>query len=245
MIRAVLIYLYMFIYAISGFIIWPILWIIRKFNVKKSDEIAFKILHFSCKLGVFVAGVKIEAKGLENLKHDGPVVYIINHRSIFDIIIAYAYFDKPTGFIAKGNLSKIPVFRHWLILMKGLFLDRSDIRDGARVIQTGVQYIKDGISMAIFPEGTRNRNNENLCEIKEFHGGSFKLATWSNAPLVPIVFYNTAAIFENHKPFIKSTRVKMTVCPQIDTESLDKDQRRFIGRYVHDIMQEVANGFEK
>ena len=55
----------------------------------------------------------------------------------------------------------------------------------------GIDNVKRGVSMAIFPEGTRNRDKESQTSIAEFHEASFKLATKPNVPIVPVAVYNT------------------------------------------------------
>lgn len=242
MIRSFFIFLYIFIYCLLGIVLLPLLWLIKQISPKAADWIGFWGLHFSCKIGLIISGLKLDVKGLEYLPKKGPVVYIMNHRSIFDIIIAYAFFKTPTGFIAKNNLAKIPLFSSWLLMLRGLFMNRENVREGAQTILKGISYIKEGVSMAIFPEGTRNRDAD-LKTIHEFHGGSFKLAEKTGVPIVPIVFYNTAAIFETQKPWIKSTAVKMTICEPIQINDLSKEEKRFIGKYVHDIMQDVLNNY--
>lgn len=83
-----------------------------------------------------------------------------------------------------------------------LFLDRKDIKKGLKTILTGIDLIKSGISVCIFPEGTRNRNESDL-DLLDFHEGSFRLATKTDCLIVPIAMNNTVSIFEKQFPKIR------------------------------------------
>ena len=95
--------------------------------------------------------------------------------------------------MAKAEMRKIPLLSDWMRYLHCLFLDRKDIKKGLKTILEGVEKIKSGISICIFPEGTRNRNEDEL-ELLPFHEGSFKLATKTNCPIVPIALNNTVSI---------------------------------------------------
>lgn len=102
-------------------------------------------------------------RGLENIPTDRAVLYVGNHRSYFDIVMGYMTVPRLTGFIAKKEMIKIPLLNRWMDRMNCLFLDRSNIKEGLKTILAGIEKIKGGISMWIFPEGTRNpgENPEN------------------------------------------------------------------------------------
>lgn len=82
-----------------------------------------------------------------------------------------------------------------------LFLDRKDIRKGLQTILEGAEYLKEGYSMCIYPEGTRSTNGE----LGEFKGGSLKMAQKAKAPIVPVAIRGTRDIFENN--------LGLRVCP--------------------------------
>ena len=112
------------------------------------------------------------------------MLYIGNHRSYFDILLTYVRCPDLTGYVAKAEMEKIPLLSNWMRYLHCLFLDRKDIKKGLKTILTGVKKMKSGISICIFPEGTRNRSESEL-DLLPFHEGSFKLATRSGCPIVP------------------------------------------------------------
>lgn len=241
MLHLLLFGLLLLLLLIFGIFVWPVIWIARIFSQSAADKIAHWFVRTACKAGRLGAGVKMDARGLENLDNEDAVVYVINHRSIFDIITTYPYFKKPTGFVAKKELAGIPVFSYWLKLANGLFLDRQNIREGLKTILQAIEKIKAGTSMVIFPEGIRNKDQESLTTLLEFHDASFKLAEKTGAKIVPIALYNTANCFENHKPWMYSTKVKMTVGTPIDIKDLSPEHRKFLGKYVQSVMQDMMN----
>lgn len=233
---------YLLLFAIVSPFIWLVLVLIRAFDQKKgavrAGRIAFYCLRFSCRVGVFFGGIRPEITGWDNIP-DGTNVYILNHRSVFDIVLFYSLMKKHTAFIAKKELRKVPFLSTWMTLANCYFLDRTDIRQGMETILKGIDNINNGISMAIFPEGTRNKDREDLTSLLPFHAGSFKLAQRTGAPVVPAVFFNTAEIFENHVPWMKKTRVLLNVEKPVRYGDVPKEEQRFIPDRVYQIMRET------
>lgn len=85
-------------------------------------------------------------------------------------------------------------------------LDRSNIKEGLKTILTGIEKVKGGISMWIFPEGTRNKS-EDPADLMEFHEGSLKIAEKSGCPVVPVAITGTDDVFERHMPWIRKSHV--------------------------------------
>ena len=107
-----------------------------------------------------------------------------------------------------------------------------------KTILEGIEKIKSGISICIFPEGTRNRSESDL-DLMEFHEGSFKLATRTNCPIVPIAMNNTCSIFEKQFPKIKKTHVVIEYCKPIIPSELSKEDKKFIGKYTRNVILET------
>lgn len=242
--RTVLFFIFAFFYCILGPFVWLIALILRLFSRSVSDRFSFVFVKFACRIAGIIAGAKVTVKGLGNIPEDKACVFVLNHRSIFDIILTYPYMKRPTGFIAKKELGKIPLFSTWLWFANCLFLDRKDIRKGVVTMKKGVANVERGVSMAIFPEGTRNKDKESHTSIADFHEASFKLATRPNVPIVPIAVYNTENCFENHRPWMRPADVKITFCDPILPDELSKEDRKFIGKYTRNVIQNVLYSYE-
>ena len=120
-----------------------------------------------------------------------------------------------------------------------LFLDRENPKEGLKTILQAIDYVKNGISICIFPEGTRNKGEE--LSLLPFKEGAFKIATKTGCPIVPISMNNTAEIFENHFPKIKKTHVVLEYGTPIYPNELDKDVKKHIGSYVENIVNETIH----
>lgn len=245
MFHTILFFITAFIFCILSPLFWLLMWIVHFFSTDARDRLALTGIKFLCSTGRVCAGVKAEYEGLENLPDDHPVLYVVNHRSIFDIILTYPLMKQPTGFVSKDSLKKIPLFSTWITLNHGLFLNRDNIREGMKTILTGIDYIKSGYSMVIFPEGTRNKDQTSKTSLLPFHGGSFKLAEKSGVPIIPITIYNSAECFEAHYPKMTPAKVRVNIGKPVIISELSKENQRFLSQYVQDIMQETLNAFEK
>ncbi len=99
-----------------------------------------------------LAGVHLTVEGKEHVPTDQAVLYIGNHRSIFDIVITYAQCPNLTGYISKDGVNKVPLLGIWMRRLYCLFLDRKDLKQGLKTILTAIDQVKSGISICIFPE---------------------------------------------------------------------------------------------
>ncbi len=232
MIRSILIALFLALYAVFSIIALPILWITGRINKKARDILSFLIVTNAFRVILFLAGTKLVVKGIENIP-DETVLYVGNHRSYFDIVVLYTIVSGLTGFVAKVEMKKIPLLNIWMGYMNCLFLDRNDIRQGLKTILQGIELMKSGISMCIFPEGTRNKNQDE-CELMPFKEGSLKLAEKSGAPIVPVAIHRADYCFEKSKPRIKKNTVTVEFGDPVFVSELDKEERKFLGAKVRE-----------
>lgn len=212
--------------------------LIGKFNPYARDISSLRIVQTMFKFFLWLSGVKLDVIGEENVPKDTPVLYIGNHRSYFDILLTYSRTPIRTGYIAKIEMLRYPLLRDWMKLVHCLFLDRNDIRQGLQTILTAIDKIKSGISICVFPEGTRNRADSDL-ELMEFHEGSFKIATKTNCPIIPMALSNTCDMFEAHLPRVKRTHVILEYGKPIYPDQLDKEQKKHIGSYTQGVILEM------
>ena len=133
-----------------------------------------------------------------------------------------------TCFVAKKEMNRYPVLNLWMRRLYCLFLDREDLRQGMKVIQTAIEYVKGNISVVIFPEGTRNKNPDEL-DMLPFHEGSFRVTTKSGCPLIPAALSNTQEIFEAHFPKIRPTHVIVEYLSPVDPSSLSRPEQKTLG----------------
>lgn len=236
MIRIIIIMLMLLAYLILGIPVLIVEWVIHKFNPYVADISQLRMVQWQFKLMLFAAGTKITVIGEENVPQDEPVLYIGNHRSYFDILITYVRCKRPTGYVAKDSMKKVPLLSIWMERLHCLFLNRDDVKEGLKTILIGIANIKNGISMCIFPEGTRNRTDELMLPFKE---GSFKMAEKTGCAIVPMAISNSAEIFENHFPRVKPTHVILEYGKPIYPNELDKETRKKLGSHCQNIIKEM------
>ncbi|MCB5387228.1 1-acyl-sn-glycerol-3-phosphate acyltransferase [Blautia glucerasea] len=229
--------------VVVGFLILsiPILfveWIIGKFNPMAKEISSLRIVQAVFRFILWISGVELTVIGEENVPTDVPVLYIGNHRSFFDVPITYPRCPIRTGYIAKKEMEKVPLLSTWMKRLHCLFLDRNDLKQGLKTILTAIEKVKSGISICIFPEGTRNKNEDEL-DMLPFHEGSFKIAAKANCPIIPMAISGSADIWENHFPRVKKTHVILEYGKPIYIDQLEKEDKKHLGAYTQNIIREM------
>lgn len=192
---------------------------IRKTKGRASAlEYAQKTISLCSKFIIKIIEIDLEVNGIENIPNE-PCVFIGNHSSILDIPILLSAVDRNIGFIAKKELLKTPVIGYWLKSSNCVPLDRKNPRAAIIAINDGVRNLKEGSSMAIFPEGTRNKEGK----VGAFKKGSLKLATKSKVPIVPVSIDRASRAFEDNREFTP-TKIKLVFGEAIDTKNLSKEE---------------------
>ena len=236
MIRFIIACIFLVIVLLLSYLIFPILWIVGKYNPKAKDYFSLRFIQWGFGVILWIAGTKVTAIGKENMP-DEAALYVGNHRSFFDILIMYVQCKDLTGFVAKDSLEKIPSLRVWMRYVYCLFLDRKDIKQGMKTILQAIEYVKQGVSIGIFPEGTRNDGEE--LSMLSFKEGSFKIALKTGCPIVPVAINNSAEIFENHLPKLKKTHVVIEYGKPIYPKDLSRDEQKVIGATCQAMIQDI------
>lgn len=171
-----------FFYLTSGIFIglvslflWPLPFMVR-YNIVMLWN------NFALWIAKYIAGVNYNIVGLENIPHGTPYVVLCKHQSAWETIFTQIYF-KPLSTILKRELLRIPFFGWGLALLKPVAIDRSKPRDALRQVhKEGVERIKEGISLLVFPEGTRIPAGK----IGNYARGGAEIACVTGVPVLPI-----------------------------------------------------------
>lgn len=146
--------------------------------------------------------VIIDGHGMENLpKEDGYILYP-NHQGMFDVLAILQLMTRPVSVVLKKELAEIPFLKQVFACLDAVALDRSDPREGMKVILRVAEEVKKGRNFLIFAEGTRSRDGNKLLDFK---GGSFKSATKAKCPIVPV------ALLDSYKAFDTGSIAKQKV----------------------------------
>ena len=219
-----------------------LLWmlILKQFNPQLKTKQSFVLVRAIFRLLLFICGVKLDISGRENIPSDRPALYVCNHRSNFDIIIATQYISCPTGFVAKKEMRVIPLLVQWMHAIECVFIDRENPKAALRSINDAIENVNHGTSMWIFPEGTRNHENEML----PFKEGSFRIAEKTGCPIIPIAMRGTDDIWENHFPSVRPAKIKVQIGVPIETSELDRKQKKGLAMQTQAMIKEMYDGMK-
>lgn len=236
MIRIFLAVTFLLIFLIISIFIQLIEEIVGLFSKKAKAVSSLAIVNWAFRVIIFISGTKLTVIGEENVPKEEAVLYVLNHRGYFDILLTYTRVPRPTGYVAKKEMLKYLTLTKWMKNLYCEFMDRSDLRKGMESINNCAEKIKKGISIAIFPEGTRNKSDEPLLE---FHKGSFKIAEKTGCKIVPVVLNNTSAVFEDQFPRLKKQHVVLEYLPAVDVAAMDREEKKQLCDMVRAQMEEA------
>ena len=177
-------------------------------------------------------GCNLNVEGLENLPEKGPVVLVGNHQGYADIAACFAAFTKfQFGFVAKEELAKLPLYGAWMSRIRSIFITRDDPRASLETIKEGVDLLKRGFSLVIFPEGTRAK-----CSTPgPFMKGSLKLATKAGVPIIPFSLDGTYKMYEE-TGLIKPADINIIIHEPIPTAGISRAEEKELGDRIEAIV---------
>lgn len=201
---------------------------------KESDEYAYPIVKNWAADRIKDSGAKIHVYNQERIPEDTNVLFVSNHQSDFDIAIFLACIKKYTGFVAKVEMENVPLLSDWMRSIHCVFLDRDNIKKSMKTILEAINLLKEGYSMVVFPEGTRSKSSN----IGEFKAGSFKLATKSKVPIVPVTINGSYKILEGNRYIINPSDVYVYIHEPIYVDKLTKEEISKLPNTVYNIIKE-------
>jgi 1-acyl-sn-glycerol-3-phosphate acyltransferase len=126
------------------------------------------------------------------VRKGAPLIFVANHISYFDIPVVVKVIRQPVRILGKAEMSKIPLFGY-IYRKAAVMVDRSNARNRIKSVEILKNYLRKGISIFIFPEGTFNETKQPLKSfpLKSFYDGAFRIAIETQTPLKPVVFLDT------------------------------------------------------
>jgi 1-acyl-sn-glycerol-3-phosphate acyltransferase len=181
--------------------------------LKEGGNFPHLVGRFWAKSIVFVSRVKVSVQGLENIDPGATYVYMANHQSMFDILSLLGYLPVQFRWLAKIELFRIPVFGYAMARVGYIGIDRSNRKSAYRSLQEAAQKISQGVSVVVFPEGTRSTDGQ----IQPFKVGGFHLAIRSGQPIVPVVICGSHHVMPKGRLRIKRGQIILSINPPIET----------------------------
>ena len=176
---------------------------------------------------------KRKISGLENVDKKKPYVIVINHSSMVDIISLY-FVPLNFRWVSKQEVFRMPYIGPMLWMHGDIAIKRGRATESMKkVVNDGKMWLGRGVSVAIFPEGTRSKDGE----IQRFKGGAFALAKEAGVEILPVVLDGTTKIFKPKSFWFNwKHRLTLKVLPPISAEKVASTDTSELANEVHDMM---------
>ncbi|MGA8871580.1 MAG: lysophospholipid acyltransferase family protein [Candidatus Acidiferrales bacterium] len=172
-----------------------------------------------CRFAIRLVGIRVRVEGIENIP-SGACIFAANHASNLDAPILFPAIPRRISVLAKRELFGLPVLGLGMRLAGFVAVDRAGKQAGSGVA-AAVSTLKDGLSVFIFPEGTRSRDGR----LQPFKTGAFVTAIEAGVPIVPVAIAGTHRLLPRDKWVVHSGQVVVRFGPAVDTSAYAANQR--------------------
>jgi 1-acyl-sn-glycerol-3-phosphate acyltransferase len=201
----------------------------------RNGKYAQKITSWWTKMILTVGGVVLNVKGLNQIDPQRQYVFMVNHQSNIDIpVLIRSLSGLRLRWIAKRELLWIPLFGWAMWAAKHITVDRSDRFDALGSLKKANERMKDGVSLVIFPEGTRSTEGELL----PFKRGGFLLAVKTGTPIVPVTINGSGAILPKGDWRIRGGEIEVIVGAPVSVNNYHPGTLRTLSAHIRELMGE-------
>jgi 1-acyl-sn-glycerol-3-phosphate acyltransferase len=166
-------------FALSILFVMP--WLILWSLLTGSQDLMYRFSMDTVRAGIRFAGVRVRVEGLENIP-SAQCIFVANHASYVDPLAFIPSIPRRVAIQLKKELFRIPILSFGMRLAKFISVDRASREASAESLKKALLYLKEGLSLAMYPEGTRSRDGRML----PFKRGAFVLAIQAGVPIVPV-----------------------------------------------------------
>lgn len=205
------------------------------------EDTPHKVGRIWAKCILAASNIKVTVKGFSNLNLHGPHIYMANHTSNFDIPVLQACLPVHFRWLAKAELFKIPIFGYAMKRAGYISIDRSNKESAIQSLQQAAKIIKNGVSVVIFPEGTRNRNQN----VQPFKKGGFVLAVDSGVPIVPVILHGTRKIMPKNQILIEPGHVLVEIKKPIESSDYTRETKELLMGKIRNVILESLENAKK
>ena len=206
--------------------------------VTARSDTTHKVARIWAKCILALSNIKVSVKGFSNLKPGRSYIYMANHMSNFDIPVLQAYLPVQFRWLAKAELYRIPLFGYAMKRADYISIDRSDRKSAIESLNKAVNIIRDGVSVIIFPEGTRSNTNN----VQPFKKGGFFLAVDSGVPIIPVIIHGTGRIMPKKKMLIKPGNVTLEIKKPINSSDYTRKTK---DNLIEKVREVILGSFEQ
>lgn len=189
------------------------------------------------KIALLVNRVKVRVEGIEHLKGEGPYIFMSNHQGTYDIFALLGHLPFQFRWLAKKELFSIPFFG-WVMTAAGyVSVDREGTRKTVEAMNEAARKIREGMSVVIFPEGSRSPDGS----IQPFKKGGFTLAIKSKVPIIPISIIGSREIIPKGKLTVTSGEIRIRIDYPIETQNYSLKDRKSL---MEKVRQTISKNFK-
>ncbi len=202
----------------------------------RSGRLGHRIARLWARIIVWASGVKVRTEGLEHIQGEGPYLFMSNHQGAYDIFAIESHLPIHFKWLAKKELFSIPILG-WAMAAAGYIpIDREGTRETVKAINEAARKIHDGMSVVIFPEGSRSPDGL----IQPFKKGGFTLAIKSGVPIVPIAISGSREILPKERLIVRSGKIEIRIGRPIETQAYSIKDRKPL---MEEVYQAISTGF--
>jgi 1-acyl-sn-glycerol-3-phosphate acyltransferase len=195
---------------------------------------AYRVSQIWTALILRMGGVRLSVKGIEHLDRSQQYVFMVNHQSNLDIpVLVQSLRSFQLRWIAKRELLWIPFFGWAMWASRHITIDRADPLDALRSLRRAKERIAAGISIVVFPEGTRSRSGKLL----RFKKGGFLLAAQSNRPIVPVIINGSREVLPAGAWRLRSGTIEVTISQPIAVDGFGPGTLRRLANQVREAIE--------
>ena len=228
---------YIMLWVVLTTIFWGTIAIIISFFTRTGNPVHI-IARIWARGILYVSRIRVKVNGLNQIDPTQSYVYMSNHQSNFDIPVLLAHLPVQFRWLAKAELFKIPLFGRAMQGAGYVKIDRFNQESAFQSIKEAAAKMKDGVSVMIFPEGTRSRDGR----IRPFKKGGFIMAVDAGVPIVPIVLQGTWSIMEKSSLQINTGDVVMNLEKPIATTNYSRQNK---DELIEAVRRVICERFEK
>lgn len=181
--------------------------------------------------------VRVEVSGLENIDRKQSYIFVCNHQSIFDVFVVYGWLPVFFKWVMKAELRKIPLVGKACEQIGHIFMNRKNPKAMQRSLQLAEKQLKNGVSVVVFPEGTRTYDGS----VGRFKRGAFLLSTDLKLPVIPITLIGAFERLPRNTCNVHPGKIKAIIHAPIDVNPYLPDKQTDLADACRQIVVDTMN----
>jgi 1-acyl-sn-glycerol-3-phosphate acyltransferase len=218
MIRTILAVIY---FALGILLVMP--WLILWSFLTGSADFMYRVAMTVVRTGVRIVGVRVRVEGTDNIP-PGVCIFVANHVSNIDPLAFVPAIPRRVGLLVKSELFRVPILAKAMRMAGFVPVQRENREAAAGSVEEALKYLKEGLSFAVYPEGTRSRDGRML----PFKRGTFLMAVRATVPVVPVSIVGAQDLMRKGEWAVRPGEVTIRFGPAVDASAYTVEQRAIL-----------------